>query len=85
MRDFERLDKGFVNWQGQRLFVPMVGGPRIVPTAESEVRVLTLKFRMYGTLAAYLAALVVAAVALSDQIRMGTFVLGAIVFVYGIP
>jgi hypothetical protein len=42
----DRLDKGFVTWQGRRVFVPWFGAPRIVPTAPDEVRVVKLKFRM---------------------------------------
>ncbi len=42
----DRLDKGFVTWDGQRIFVPWFGAPRIVPTAGDEVRVVKLKFRM---------------------------------------
>jgi fatty acid desaturase len=42
----DRLSKGFVNWQGQRVFVPWFGAPRIVPTTDSEVRVLKVRFRL---------------------------------------
>lgn len=42
----DRLDKGFVTREGQRIFVPWFGAPRIVPTAGDEARVVTLKFRM---------------------------------------
>jgi hypothetical protein len=48
----DRLDKGFVNWQGQRVFVPMFGAPRLVPTARDEVRVVKLKFRTHLVMAA---------------------------------
>jgi hypothetical protein len=42
----DRLDKGFVTWNGQRVFVPMFGAPRLVPSELDEVRVVKLKFRM---------------------------------------
>ena len=34
MSDFARLNKGFVNWQGQRVFVPWFGALRIVIAAD---------------------------------------------------
>lgn len=46
MSDYTRLDKGFVNWHGQRVFVPWFGVPRIVPTTDAEVRVLKIRFRL---------------------------------------
>jgi hypothetical protein len=46
MSDFARLSNGFVNWQGQRVFVPWFGAPRIVPSAVGETRILRLRFAM---------------------------------------
>ena len=46
MSDFARLNRGFVNWQGQRVFVPWFGAPRIVPSATDETRILKLRFSM---------------------------------------
>ncbi len=43
MSEFARLKNGFVNWQGQRVFVPWFGAPRIVPSAADETRVLKLR------------------------------------------
>ncbi len=34
------LDKGFLNWRGRRVFLPVFGVPRIVPSAEDERRVV---------------------------------------------
>ncbi|MBL9034231.1 MAG: hypothetical protein JNN33_05670 [Rhodospirillaceae bacterium] len=42
----DRLDRGFVNWRGQRVFVPWFGAPRVAPSAEDEVRVLKNRFRL---------------------------------------
>jgi hypothetical protein len=46
MSEFARLNRGFVNWQGQRLFVPWFGAPRVVPSAVGETRILRLRFAM---------------------------------------
>lgn len=43
MSEFAHLKNGFVNWQGQRVFVPWFGAPRIVPSAADERRVLKLR------------------------------------------
>jgi hypothetical protein len=48
----DRLDKGFVTWNGHRVFVPMFGAPRLVPMAQDEVHVVKLKFRMHLVMAA---------------------------------
>jgi hypothetical protein len=47
----DRLDRGFITWQGRRVFVPWLGAPRIVPSAEDEVRVLKIRFRLDWVLA----------------------------------
>lgn len=44
MSEFGQLKNGFVNWQGQRVFVPWFGAPRIVPSASDEARILKLRF-----------------------------------------
>jgi hypothetical protein len=46
MSEFARLDRGFVNWRGHRVFVPWFGAPRIVPSATDEMRSLKLRFSM---------------------------------------
>jgi hypothetical protein len=46
MSEFARLNRGFVNWQGQRVFVPWFGMPRVVPSAAGETRILRLRFAM---------------------------------------
>src|SRR5262245_31701259 len=46
-----KVDKGFVSWQGERLFVPWFGPIRIVPSAESEVSILKLRERAHGAMA----------------------------------
>jgi hypothetical protein len=46
MSDYTRLNRGFVNWQGQRIFVPWFGAPRTVPPATDERRVLKLRFQL---------------------------------------
>lgn len=43
MSEFGRLKNGFVNWEGQRVFIPWVGAPRIVPSTADETRVLKLR------------------------------------------
>jgi hypothetical protein len=43
MSEFGHLKNGFVNWQGQRVFVPWFGAPRIVLSAADETRVLKLR------------------------------------------
>jgi hypothetical protein len=61
MSDFARLNKGFVNWQGQRVFVPCFGAPRIVQSAQSEIRALNVRFYAHIAMAiAFLPLLVVA-------------------------
>jgi hypothetical protein len=42
----DRLDRGFVTWQGRRVFVPWFGPPRLVESAEDEVRVLKNRLRL---------------------------------------
>jgi hypothetical protein len=46
MSEFARLNRGFVNWRGHRVFVPWFGAPRIVPSATDETRILKLRFSM---------------------------------------
>ena len=51
MSDHTRLNKGFVNWQEHRVFVPWLGAPRIVPAVDDEVRILRIRSRMDVTIA----------------------------------
>jgi hypothetical protein len=51
MGDLNRLSKGFVNWQGERVFVPWLGSLRIVPSAQDEVRILKLRYRAHIVMA----------------------------------
>lgn len=75
----DRLDMGFVTWQGQRVFVPSwFGAPRIVLTAEDEVRILKLKYRMYAMLAASIVVLGVTSVWFSLDSSMDMLVPAAV-------
>ncbi len=61
MSDYTRLNKGFVNWEGQRVFVPWFGAPRIVQSAQNEIRVLKVRFYAHVAMAiAFLPLLVIA-------------------------
>jgi hypothetical protein len=61
MSDYTRLNKGFVNWQGQRVFVPWFGGPRVVQSAQNEIRVLKVRFYAHIAMAMAFLPLVVVA------------------------
>jgi len=61
MSEYDRLSKGFVNWQGQRVFVPWFGAPRIVPSAAAERRVLKLRFAVEPVVAVLLVLFLVIA------------------------
>lgn len=84
MSDFERLDSGFTNWRGKRVFVPSFGAPRIVPTAEDEVRILRMEFGMDIVLAVYIVALFITARWLAAHVGTDTFVFGIILLASGI-
>jgi hypothetical protein len=47
MSDYTRLNKGFVNWQGQRVFVPWFGAPRIAPSVGEELGLLKARYRAH--------------------------------------
>ena len=69
----DRLDKGFVTWQGRRVFVPLWDAPRIAPTADDEVRLVKFKFRMHFVMAGIFIApvlLFLAAGALADGMQV---------------
>lgn len=51
MGDHDRLDKGFVNWQGARVFAPWFGPLRTVPSAEDEVGIVKLRERAHLVMA----------------------------------
>ncbi|WP_119300497.1 hypothetical protein [Dongia deserti] len=67
MSDYTRLNRGFVNWQGQRVFVPWFGAPRIVPSAQEETRVLKMRYRMDIITASTLILFFVAARSIGDS------------------
>lgn len=46
MSEFGQLKNGFVSWQGQRVFVPWLSAPRIVPSAADETRLVLLRFAL---------------------------------------
>ena len=86
----DQLDMGFVTWQGQRVFVPSwFGSPRIVPSAEGEVRILKLKYWMGATVIGYVASLIIAGLIVGRWFpvdsSIDTFVLGGAVLQLGIP
>lgn len=47
MSEYTRLNKGFVNWQAQRIFVPYLGAPRIAPTLGEELGLLKARYRAH--------------------------------------
>jgi hypothetical protein len=47
MGEHNRLSKGFVNWQGERVFLPWFGALRIAPSAEDEIRIVKLRYRAH--------------------------------------
>lgn len=47
MSDYTRLNKGFVNWQGQRVFAPYLGVPRIAPSIGEELGLLKARYRAH--------------------------------------
>ena len=47
MSEYTRLNKGFVNWHGQRVFVPYVGAPRIAPSIGEELGLLKARYRAH--------------------------------------
>jgi hypothetical protein len=47
MSDYTRLNKGFVNWQGQRIFVPYLGAPRIASSIGEELGLLKARYRAH--------------------------------------
>lgn len=51
MSDHARLSQGFVNWQGQRVFVPWFGALRIGPSADDEARIVKLRDRAHVAVA----------------------------------
>lgn len=51
MRDLRRLDKGFATLNGQRVFVPWFGTPRIVPSAADEIAVVKRRYRAHVVMA----------------------------------
>ena len=47
MGDYTRLNKGFVNWQGRRVFVPYLGAPRIASSVADELNLLKARYRAH--------------------------------------
>ena len=47
MSEYTRLNKGFVNWQGQRIFMPYLGAPRIASSIGEELGLLKARYRAH--------------------------------------
>lgn len=82
MRDLRRLDKGFVTLEGQRIFVPWFGTPRIVPSAADEVAVVKARYWAHLVMAIVFFPALMLGLSLGDPIGFSG-VAAAISLVFG--